>query len=112
MRNVEYLKKSTSDIFVFIVYSQNKMQDKTTQESWYSSFGFISSKLVQWGYFWMILKLAADQLPEILTKYWFPNISFDGNILHSSAFFLEGKAKTNKLQSLRCSSGQDVFINV
>ena len=31
--NVEYLKKSTNDIFVFIVYSWNKMQGKTTQLS-------------------------------------------------------------------------------
>ena len=54
----------------------------------------------------MILTLAADQLPKIFTKNWFSNISFDWNILHSSAFFMERKARMNKLQSLRCSSGQ------
>ena len=34
-----------------------------------------------------------------------PKVTFDDIILHSSAFFLEGK-------SLRCSSGQGVSINV
>ena len=29
--NAEYLKKFTSDIFVLIAYSQNKMQGKTIQ---------------------------------------------------------------------------------
>ena len=56
--------------------------------------------------------LCSWSITQDIDKYWFSNISFDWNILHSSAFFMEGKPRMNKLQSLRCSSGRDASINV